>query len=261
MGDIRSVSQKNQYDRCAYQYYLERIEKVWVKPAAWLPQGTAVHLAVEEYEKSGRTMPLEEAQEVYSKSYDAETNRYLDKTPNMDFWFASGPYKGQEDIERRYGLGMEQVGRYYDWVEKAPEQVIWIDPDGTPAIELSFVVDLDGVKVRGYIDQVVEIPSLPQPHVRDVKSGNKPGDDFQLATYAVAVNKMHGTEITTGDYWMGRQGKPTKSMYYLESWTEEKVTAEFHRIDEGIKAGNFPADPEPSKCNFCSVRDACKFAA
>lgn len=260
MAEYRSVSQLKEYQRCPHAYYLHRVARVWERPAAWLPQGLGVHEAAEEFEKSGRTMTTEKAQEVYRESYAKHTNRLCEDTPNFGWWFASGPYKGETDVERRFGLGLDQVAGYVDYyTEKAPEEVIWITPEGEPAIELGFNIDLDGVPVRGFIDQVIDHPEHG-PIVRDIKSGNKPGDDFQLAVYAVAVNELHGTEITTGDYWMGRKSKPTIP-YKLDAWDKQAVTAEFHQVDADIRAEKFDPLPEPDKCRFCPVSSSCSFSA
>jgi putative RecB family exonuclease len=258
MPDYRSVSQRNSYDKCPYAYYLERIVKAWQRPAAWLPQGTAFHEAAEHFEKSNRTLTLEETQDVFREAYSRETNEMLEDTPNMEYWARSGPYDGEADIERRFTIGLNQVAGYLDYIESHPEDVLWITPDGTPAIELGFDIDLDGVRVKGYIDQVLDGP-------RDLKTGNKPGDDFQIATYDIALLVKYGVQFGKGDYWMAgsssKRKNPVVVPHDVSDWTVEKVTEEFHRIDEGIKAGNFPADPERSKCQFCSVRTACSFSA
>jgi len=267
----RSVSQLKEYKDCPYRYHLNRVERAWQRPAAWLPQGTAVHEAAEHWEKSGRTMALEEARSVFSSAYDREVNRMCDDTPNFNYWFRSGPYGGKADIERRYEIGLNQIAGYVEYyTDKHPEEVIWIAPDGTPAIELRFTLDLDGVEVRGFIDQVIADPTEDDGHdgqirVRDIKTGNNPGDDLQLKVYALAIEDLAGVDILSGDYWMGgsngkrKHGGPTKP-YDLTAWSREQVTEEFHRLDEQVKAGNFPADPEPSKCRFCSVANACSFS-
>lgn len=255
----RSVSQYQQYTRCPYSYYLTRVAQEWQRPAAWLPQGLAVHEAAEVYEMSGRMMDLDEAQEVFRDSYAKHTNRLAEDTPNFDFWFASGPYRGEQDIERRFGLGLDQVERYLDYyTSTAPDEKIWTTPDGTPAIELPFSIDLDGVEVKGFIDQVIASPDHPFP--RDIKTGNKPGDDFQLAVYALALLMVYGVEVSVGDYWMGRKGKPTVP-YKLDQWTKESIAAEFKQVDDGIRSESFEPDPEPSKCRFCSVASSCAFSA
>ena len=58
MPKHRSVSQYNVFARCAYRYKLERIEKVWQRPASWLSQGLGVHKAMEEWELSNRELGL-----------------------------------------------------------------------------------------------------------------------------------------------------------------------------------------------------------
>lgn len=260
MVDYRSVSQLKEYTKCPHAYYLHRIERVTERPAAWLPMGLGVHEAAEEWEKSGREMSVDDAQAVFRESYATHTNR-LAEVMDWDYWFPSGPYRGYDDVSRRSSIGQDQVAKYIDYyTETAPQEVIWITPEGEPAIELGFNIDLDGVAVRGFIDQVISFDENQQPIVRDIKTGNKPGDDFQLAVYAVAVNEMHGTDIQIGDYWMGRPGKPTKEKYKLDFWTKEKVTEEFHKVDEGIRSGDFPARPDEDNCKFCSVASACQFA-
>lgn len=252
----RSVSQRNTFNQCAYRYKLERLDKVWQRPAAWLSQGTAVHAAYEAWERSGRTMTLEQMQDVFAEEYVKSISEQADVTPNLEYWFASGPYKGPVDIERRFGIGMEQCEKLIRWYNAHPEEKIWVTPDGTPAIELPFEVTLNGVLVRGYIDAIVEMPD-GRLVVRDLKTGNMPGDEFQLATYAVAMKEMYGVDIHQGDYLMGKTGKPTIP-YELDG---VEVAEEFEKMDNAVKAGEFIADPEASKCRFCSVATSCEFAA
>ena len=255
----RSVSQVKQYRDCPYQYYLQRVERVWQRPAAWLSQGTAVHKAAEEWERSGRTMSARDAQGVFRESYADSVNEMCETTPRLDWWFASGPYGGEADIERRYHKGLEQTAKYVSYYEgKGSEDVIWITPDGTPAIELPFDVEFGGVKVRGYIDAVVTTPHGVV--VRDNKTGNKPGDEFQLAVYAQAIRQQHGQTINHGDFWMGKTGKPTKLLDLFE-WGEQEVAEAFSEMDSAVKAEQFDAKPEPDKCRFCSVSVSCPFFA
>lgn len=266
----RSVSQYNQYVRCPQAYKLDRIDRVWKRPAAWLPQGLAVHEAIEAWEKSNRTMPLAEVQKIYSEAYDRYSNESCKETPNFAFWSRSGPYAGATDVRRRYGIGMEQVAKYLTWYEEHPEEKVWVAPDGKPAIELDFDVNLDGVWLRGFIDAVVELPGLagdnddgspePELRVRDAKTGKTPGDDFQLAVYAVVLQELYGIDILSGDYWMGQIGKPTKKPYPLDDWPREKVVEAFEWLNEQVAAERFDPLPEPDKCRFCDVSNSCEFA-
>lgn len=255
----RSVSQLKQYEKCPYSYYLARVKREWQRPAAWLAQGSAVHAAAEAWERSGRTMSLEEAQDVFRASYQEEINGFTEITPNFQWWFQSGPYGGELDIERRYKIGLEQVEKYIRWYEAHPDQVIWIAPDGTPGIELKFDIELDGVPITGFIDAVIQTDE--GLIVRDNKTGNNPGDDFQLGVYAVALSETYDIPVPQkGDFWMGRSGKPTYP-FDLTDWTRDAVSEAFQELEANLAAERFDPKPDPDGCRFCDVSYTCKYAA
>lgn len=278
----RSVSQINAYKKCPEAYRLARIEKVWQRPAAWLPQGTAVHAVGEVYRRrqvEGHPMTLEEAQELFGEEYAKACNEYCAITPNFQFWSRSGPYGGAQDIERRYKIGLEQVEKLINWFEANPGIEVWVAPDGTLGIELDFTIVLGmdhscpvhvhGIKdddcdcgvgpisVRGFIDAVVIEDG--EVKVIDYKTGKNPGDDFQLGVYGVALQLMYGIEPPKeGSYWMGQSGKLTYP-YDISEWTIDRVTEEFIWFEEKLVAGEFEADPEAKKCAFCDVNASCSF--
>lgn len=238
---------------------------MWQRPAAWLPQGSAVHTVCEKAklrELEGSPMSLEEAQELFREEYAIEIGKYTGQTPNFDWWFASGPYRGAQDSERRYKIGLEQVQKFFEWSEAHPEERIWVSPDGKPGIEIGFDIDLGGVKVRGFIDAVYEVevsPGVWEVRVRDYKTGNDPGDDFQLGVYSVAIAEMWGVEPPQrGDYWMGRAGKPTHP-FEIGEWTRERVREKFLELEANIQAEKFEPMPDKKKCDFCDVSNSCEF--
>lgn len=259
MGDPRSVSQYNQYERCPHAYYLSRKEQAWRRPAAWLAQGVAFHEVAELWKKAGEEFTLEDAREAFQTAYAREINEACALTPNLEFWFASGPHRGEQDIARRWAIGLEQVEKFDRWIADHPDEVIWIAPDGTPGIELSFDIELDNVRVRGFIDAVLQMED-GSLLVRDYKTGNSPGDDFQLATYKIAVEELADVEVTTGEYWMAKTGKPTKP-FDLTKWTREEITRMFRELDENIEAERFDPKPERQKCRVCDVASSCDYAA
>lgn len=263
-GAARSVSQLKQFEKCPQAWYRARVLRAWQKPAAWLPQGSAVHGAIEWYERTNRTGSLEEMLIVFAKLYAEEVASYTKITPNFEWWQASGRYTADIDLPRRYKKGVEQCKAYIDYYNRVPNEVIWIAPDGTPGIELSFEIDLEGVPVRGFIDAVISRPKgiwegETEPIVRDAKTGNDPGDDFQLAVYALALRMQYGLDVWLGDYWMGRSGKPTAA-YDLRDWPAERLIAKFHELEAAIVSGDFPALPDPDKCKFCDVGYGCPYS-
>lgn len=251
MPEYRSVSQAQAYTKCPYAYYLARIAKVQSRPAAWLPQGTAFHEMAEKLDLSEEAVTLDQAKAWFGDAYDAQVGRYGAQVPNLWAWFPSGPYKGPEDIERRYGIGMGQVESYYRYREAHPDERP-VQINGNLAVELEFKVMFGDVEVRGFIDQVLS------DRVRDLKTGKKPGNDFQLATYAKAVQVQYDYEVGIGDYWMAQKGKPT-APYDLSEWTLEALTEEYGKVDEGIRAERFDPNPSEDNCTFCDVRAHCEF--
>lgn len=294
-GMPRSVSQVKEYlaelGGCAHRYYLGRVVRAWERPAAWSPQGTAVHAAAEAWERSGRTMSREAVRDVFRTVYAEEIEKLTEKTPNWGLWFDSFQGSGDRDVERRYGQGLEQVDAYLDYYEAVPEEVVWVTPDGEPAIELEFNIDLDGVLMRGFIDQVVWVrPPLPDKprtasgavsksrdaqeewarriavweelafllRVRDIKTGRNPGDPFQIGVYIVAIAEQLGIEVPAGDFWMARKGKATAPFTPM---TRDRIVELVHKADRGIKAGEFPPNPEEDRCTMCAFRTSCEFSA
>lgn len=253
----RSVSQYNTFARCAYRYRLERIDRAWQKPASWLSQGVAVHAAMEAWEKSERKMSLEELYDVHDKEYIRSIDEQAELTPNFDYWFGSGPYDGPTDIERRFGLGREQIEKLIRWAENHPDEKVWTTPDGTPAIELEFFEEMGGVKIKGFIDLVLETPEGLV--VRDYKTGAKPGDVFQLTVYAEALRLKYGVDVVAGDFMMGKTGKPTIQHRFTDE-DREAVHKGFAWLEEQIQAGQYEPNPSSANCRMCAVRTACEFA-
>jgi putative RecB family exonuclease len=285
-GQTRSVSQVKEYleslGGCAYRYFLNRVVRAWDRPAAWFPLGLGVHEAAEIWELGGRKGSVDSMVENFKRLYNEHVNRLLQDTPNVWVWFDAGPYAGQDYIDRNFMVGQEQIRKYHDYyVNKQPGEVIWITPNGEPAIELGFEFDLDGVKVKGFIDQIVEVrPPAPrtasgakstakkalaewaeQPNIlrlRDIKTGANPGDTFQLKVYDLAVEDTLGVSIGQGDYFMTKtNGEPTKT-YDLTNMSREQVAELFAEMDQGVRDEVFTPSPG-DKCRRCGVASACAY--
>jgi len=269
MGNIetqaRSVSQVDQYEKCAWQFYLQRVERVVPRPAAWSFQGTAFHSAAEKFEKELREPSEEEMVQLFSDQYSALVNKAMNQEPDLSRWLTAGGKDAGTDIEDRYALGQQQVREYVRWsTENQPE--IWIDGEGwngadiedaplnpTMGLELYFKAELGGVVVRGYIDQLIQEDD-GSVRVRDLKTGSSKSH-FQLETYAVAVRKQFDVTVNRGDWYFGKEGRLSK-VVDLSEVTEEQVAERYVTMDQGVKAGNFPAKPG-FHCRFCDVNFAC----
>jgi len=270
MGSIetqpRSVSQTEQWEKCGYQFYLKRVERVTPRPAAWSFQGTAFHSAAEKFEKEYREPSEEEMVQLFSDQYSKMVNGAMQKEPNLGRWMTAMKKPAGQDIEDRYKLGQSQVRDYVRWSNEN-KPVMWremagdrdtdeVNPKLSVGLELYFKVELGGVVVRGYIDQLTVEPDF-SVRVRDLKTGSTKSH-FQLETYKVAVEKLYPVEVNKGDWYMGKTGKLSRTVD-LSEVTEEQVAARYVAMDQGVKAGRFEANPG-FDCGFCDVSHACSFS-
>lgn len=270
----RSWSQLTSYEECPHAFFLERIARVWQRPAAWYATGLGVHTGVEAHEK-GEAPDLDSMVAVAEEAFRQDINERLEETPNAEYWQSSGPYHGPADIPRRYADLRRHLANYLQVSATLPP--VWRAPEGdpadpatVPAVEYALELNLDGVEVIGSIDQVR--PSADDPddlEIWDVKAGSMtPPEPGQLVTYAEDIRRKTGRAVTSGGYIMTAK-KPTPKGRIsaaqvvkkdLTTIPVETLTARFHAADEGIKAGNW--DPKPGdQCARCSVRDSCDFSA
>jgi putative RecB family exonuclease len=198
----------------------------------------------------------EEVVEVFHDEYTALTNKALEKEPDTDKWLAAGRYSGGEDIERRYFLGIEQTRAYVEW-SQTNEPAIWKEPDGTPALELSFMVELGGVRVRGFIDQALTEED-DKVRVRDLKTGSTKSK-FQLQSYAVAMRQQWNVSVELADWYLAKDNRLSRPLKVGEV-SEDEIGQRYADMDAGVKRGDFPASPG-FDCRFCDVSHACIFAS
>ncbi|MEU3278181.1 PD-(D/E)XK nuclease family protein [Streptomyces antibioticus] len=249
----RSVSQAEQYlDKCAWAYYLRRVEGITPNPAAWSIQGTAFHGAIETYELGGRRADEDFVADLFSQDYSAAARKELDRQPDLDRWMTAGP-DGASDIEARYVLGRSQTKAYVSWAKDHGPK-LWKDTQGRPGVELHLQAEMGGVQVQGYIDQLVDDEPADAVRVRDLKTGSTKSK-FQLQTYAILVRKALGLDVRKGDWYMAKTGGLSRPLD-LSKVSEDEVGQRYAEMDAGVKRGDFPANPGFG-CRFCDVSHAC----
>lgn len=251
----RSVSQYTTYVKCGEAYRLERRTEAPQRPAAWLVQGTAVHAAVEAYELSYQEMSTADAVDIFNATYDAGIEGLAVGEPDMDRWLTGNArVKGGTDVARRALVGAQQVA---DYIARMPERLmaVWEPMPDYLAIELPFEIELGPVRVKGFIDQVLEAPD-GRLFVRDLKTGTKlPETPFQLGVYSLALEQLYGERATHGDFWMFKNDAATPA-YDLSYYTRERVTRWFVEMDRAESAGIYLPNPG-DHCRVCDVSEWC----
>ena len=251
-----SVSRLTSIARCGLAYELERVERLPALPAGWTIQGIAIHDAADAWEKSGRTMDILDAQEVFKKSWRAEITKADQRFPERDRWLVGGRKKVHNDLLERYSGGMQQVADYIDYNRSDPNLVPYEMPDGSPATEVGFEIDFLGVSVRGYIDLIMQDVHTGELLVRDIKSGSKaPSVPFQLIVYRKAVHEVLGVDVRWGEFFMTRDSKPTPPID-LTVLDEALIEEWFVRQVEIEQQGLFLPNPGDA-CRTCGVAIHC----
>lgn len=252
----RSASQLESYLRCPEGYRLEKVVKAPQYPAAWLTQGIAFHEAIEKWEGTGRTFPIEEVQKWFDDAWDRTLAEQLEDEPNVAVWLTGGRTKPETDIENRFQRGRQQVADYVAWALSTADEWRVLEPyEGAYAVEVPFDIWLNGVRVVGYIDQLIEWRS-GLVTVRDLKTGTKlPYSPRQLGIYRIATDEVMGIDIQWGDFFMSKNCAPTKP-YDLSRYTRDRVGRWFKNLDQSVMEGRFTPNPG-DHCRICAVERFC----
>lgn len=251
--DYRSVSQWQTFVRCGEAYRLQKVARAPQRPAAWFAQGTAFHSVVEKWERDGRSATVDTLVSDYSREYDEIIKGEIERVPDYNQWLTGGRTLPRNDIAARRVTGAAQVKAYVEYALSAQEQPwSWF---GEPAVEVEFLLDLDGVAVKGFID-IINVWPDGQITPRDYKTGTKKPDwPFQLAVYALAIEQETGYLPRFGDFYLAKNGKP-ESPVDLKSYTRERVTRWFHDMDRAERQGVYLPNPGDA-CRICLVPDYC----
>lgn len=233
---------------------MERICKAPSQPAAWFHQGTAFHSAIEAYEREYRELPPDDVTGIFEDEYDRLIAADMERQPDLSKWMTGGRVKTVDDIPRRRERGIEQVKGYLRYAANDPGRV-WLTPSGTPAVEVEFSLDFDGIEVIGFVDQVWQYET-GQIGPRDPKTGTKiPEWDIQLGVYRWAIHRLFGFLPSWGDFWMAKNGGPLAPVD-LTVFTWDLLATWFHQLDKGIREGVFLPNPGDS-CRTCGVHEFC----
>ena len=252
----RSASQLESYLRCPEAYRLEKVVKAPQYPAAWLTQGIAFHDAIEKWERTGRTFPIETVVEWFVTAWNEQLAKQMEQEPNLSVWLTGGRTKPENDIKNRFERGQQQVMDYIAWALATENEWRILDlGDHDLACEVEFDIQLQGVRVVGFIDQLIEWPNGTVT-VRDLKTGTKlPPTARQLGIYKIAAKEVLDLDINWGDFYMSKNTAPTEP-YDLSRFTPERVGRWFVNLDRSVMEGRFTPNPG-DYCRICAVERFC----
>jgi putative RecB family exonuclease len=252
----RSASQLTGYAECSEAYRIKYVVGDKGYPAAWLAQGTAFHLTVEEWENAGKP-PFANLYERYVHHYDATISSFDELEPNRERWLRAPRSNVEADISNRRLLGDVLLRNYSDFVlgeERRP--LFWVD-DYTPGIELPFSVQIGDVEIRGQIDRIEREPDGTL-HIIDLKTGNRESANLQLGIYKVALEKEFGLKVSKASFFYAKDGKlVTLTDWELARYTERYVTDLLAALERGIQNEVYIPNVTQS-CFLCPVKRECR---
>lgn len=255
----RSASQLGSYTRCGMAYKLERLDRVPSPPAAWTVRGSAVHAAIENWEKEGRPDWFDA---IYEEAWEQAFALHVVRYPDLAQWVRTPRVKStDQDLKLRKAEGWKQFARY---AERAVDEAnLWLPHviDSQLAIELPFKINFDSGTAPfflvGYIDQVKYWRSDGAITVTDIKTGSDDGEDFrQLGLYRYALKRIYNLDVRFGEYWYTKYDR-SSGWIDLSRYTEDYIIDQYSELDRAIESGIFLADPGKRKCATCGVKPYC----
>ncbi len=240
---VFSFSELETYLDCPERYRLRHVVGVPAAPHHALTYGSAMHQAVAAFHLSRRAgKPLTEEQlfQVFERAWSSEG------------------FLSREHEEHRYAAGRAALTRFRETQLASVDTVV--------AVERPFTVDLDGVNVRGRMDQIdrtaegAVVVDYKSSDVREqAKADAKARDSLQLQVYALAHESEHGTlpaKVQLHFLDSGLVGTATPDAKKLAKAQSRLVGA---AID--IREGKFQPKPDAITCGYCPYRQICGSSA
>ncbi|RQD81831.1 MAG: ATP-dependent helicase [Methanocalculus sp. MSAO_Arc2] len=217
-----------------FRYILKIAEPPGPAPAA--AKGVATHAVIE------------------SLDPDSLADDQIDEL--LDRYWKPDQFESQTQSDQSKASARDLIMSYIRWQETNRNTII--------APEKRFGFTFAGREIHGYIDRIEQTPDGGYV-VIDFKSGKSSSsgltkknipENIQLNLYAMAIRELYG------------ELPERASLFYLTDNkiidyvpTEESISAFSKSLEEmldRILAGEFPAQPDYMRCQWCSYRDLCE---
>ena len=241
-----SNSQIDDYHECPLKYRFAHVMRVPLATDPSFMFGNAIHNAIRDYLKD-RLRGYPTAVEHLIRTFE-------------ESWSSAG-FISREHEERRLEEGRQVLRRFYASEEASP-----LKPS---AVEREFRFRLDQDEVRGRWDRIDDRPAgvvLVDYKTSEVDDAAKADEralkslkENQLGLYALAYREMTGSPPRRVELHFvshGLVGAAEVEPGHLER-AEQRVRA----AARGIRAAEFPPDPDQRKCGYCPYSRFCIHSA
>jgi putative RecB family exonuclease len=226
-----SYSQIALYQACPLCYKLQYIDGLETKDKGYFSFGTTMHKCAEYFFRVKVPPPpsLEELLQFYEQN-----------------WLSAG-YQSAEEEENYRAYGREMLSKF--WELHQPDFRMPI------AVEWMFNIDVEGVKLRGFIDRIDMLESgglaiVDYKTDRELFTNDYLARNLQLTLYQMAVEKSWFLPVERLTLYHFRSNTPCSCPPRGEAQLDEAKELVL-AVAEGIEAGKFPAtENEHCPCDF-----------
>ena len=226
-----SYSQVSLYQTCPLCYRLQYIDHLETKDKGYFSFGTTMHACAEYFYKVKVPPPpsLEELLHFYKKN-----------------WLSAG-YESVEEEANYKAYGREMLARF--WELHQPDFHIPV------AVEWMFYIDIEGIKLRGFIDRIDKLDSgglaiVDYKTDRELFTSDYLARNLQLTLYQMAVAKSWFLPVERLTLYHFRTNTPCSCPPRGGAQLEEAKKLVL-TVAEGIEAGRFPAiESQRCPCDF-----------
>ncbi len=226
-----SFTQISLYRSCPLCYKLQYIDGLKPKDRSYFSFGTTMHDAVERFFRVSTPSPpsLAELLNYYGQN-----------------WVSQG-YQSAEEEAKYKDYGREILTRFWE-IHSAEFRL-------PVALEHNFNIDIEGIKLRGFIDRVDKLDSgglsiIDYKTNKELFTADYLGEDLQLTIYQMAAEQTWRLPVERLTLYHLRSNTPCqcppRSQMQIEQ-TRQLIL----EVADGINRGNFPAiEGQFCPCDF-----------
>jgi len=226
-----SYSQISLYQTCPLCYKLQYIDRLETRDKGYFSFGTTIHKCAEYFFKVKVPPPpsLEELLQFYEKS-----------------WLSAG-YESAEEEANYEAYGRQLLAKFWELHQPGFRMPI--------AVEWMFYIDVEGIKLRGFIDRIDKLESgglaiVDYKTDRELFTHDYLARNLQLTLYQMAVAKSWFLPVERLTLYHFRTNTPCSCPPREPAQLEEAKKLVL-TVAEGIEAGRFPAiEGERCPCDF-----------